>query len=174
MFDLHLYLGCLVKRRSLSLGDGARKDILRWVTHGPEGDIVSLYTTLPWAALCDEVAKLKIDLRAGRLLELRKAANSNSGPEGSNAGLLPPLLPPPRTNEKAPKSRRLESHFDHGGGGNRRREEGCEKFNPDATLSHTLRKLLKTSSRLVPSCPRPSHRSERAYGNLTATALSQF
>lgn len=26
------------------------------ITHGPEGDIVDLYTTLPWAALCGEVA----------------------------------------------------------------------------------------------------------------------
>ncbi len=50
----------------LSLADGARRDILRWITHGPEGDIVSLYTTLPWDALCAEVAKLKIDVRAGQ------------------------------------------------------------------------------------------------------------
>ena len=32
---------------SLALADGARKDVLRWITHGPEGDIVDLYTTLP-------------------------------------------------------------------------------------------------------------------------------
>jgi integrase len=60
---------------SLSLADGARRDILRWITHGPEGDIVSLYTSLPWTALCEEVAKLNIALRAGQVLELRKAAN---------------------------------------------------------------------------------------------------
>ena len=47
---------------SLAIADGARKDILRWVTHGPEGDIVDLYTTLPWHTLCEEVARLKIDL----------------------------------------------------------------------------------------------------------------
>jgi integrase len=33
---------------SLALADGARNDVLRWVTHGPDGDIVDLYTTLPW------------------------------------------------------------------------------------------------------------------------------
>jgi len=54
---------------------GARKDLLRWVTHGPEGDKVSLYTTLPWPALCDEVTKLRIELREGRLLEFRKVAS---------------------------------------------------------------------------------------------------
>jgi len=50
-------------------GDGARKDVLRWVTHGATGDIVDLYTTLPWAALCVEVQKLRIELREGRVLE---------------------------------------------------------------------------------------------------------
>lgn len=28
---------------SLAQADGARRDILRWITHGPEGDIVSDY-----------------------------------------------------------------------------------------------------------------------------------
>src|SRR5216684_1832273 len=59
---------------SLAQADGARKDILRWITHGPEGDIVSLYTTLPWDALCAEVAKLRVELREGRLLEFPKVA----------------------------------------------------------------------------------------------------
>jgi len=49
---------------SLAQADGARKDVLRWVTHGPTGDIVDLYTTLPWATLCEEVVKLRITLQA--------------------------------------------------------------------------------------------------------------
>jgi integrase len=102
---------------SLAQADGARKDILRWVTHGPDGDIVSLYTTLPWATLCEEVAKLKIGLRKGTLIALPKAANSGGG----DGDLLHPLLQTHRVNEKALKSRGLESHFDHGGGGNRTR-----------------------------------------------------
>ena len=60
---------------SLAQADGARKDILRWITHGPDGDIVSVYTTLPWNALCEEVAKLRIVLRADRLIQLPKAAS---------------------------------------------------------------------------------------------------
>jgi hypothetical protein len=35
------------------------------VTHGPRGNIVDLYTTLPWELLCDQVGKLRIDVRAG-------------------------------------------------------------------------------------------------------------
>jgi len=61
---------------SLALSDGARKDILRWVTHGPTGDIMDLYTTLPWTALCGEVAKLAISLPKGEVIALRKAAGS--------------------------------------------------------------------------------------------------
>jgi hypothetical protein len=49
--------------RRLVLADGADRDKLAWVTHGPKGDIVSLYTTLPWESLCTEVAKLKVELR---------------------------------------------------------------------------------------------------------------
>jgi integrase len=33
---------------SIARADGARPDILRWVTHGPTGDITDQYTTLPW------------------------------------------------------------------------------------------------------------------------------
>ena len=32
-------------------------DLLETITHGPRGDIVSVYTTFPWPALCEEVKK---------------------------------------------------------------------------------------------------------------------
>ncbi|ATB26896.1 integrase family protein [Melittangium boletus DSM 14713] len=48
---------------SLALADGADRDKLAWVTHGPKGDIVSLHTTRPRESLCTEVAKLKVELR---------------------------------------------------------------------------------------------------------------
>ncbi len=49
---------------SLRLGDGARSDILRWVTHSrPRTATIDDYTTLVWNPLCDEVAKLRIELR---------------------------------------------------------------------------------------------------------------
>jgi integrase len=56
---------------SLAMADGARKDVLRWVTHGPSGDVVDAYTTLPWTALCAEVGKLHLTPRHlnGRVLE---------------------------------------------------------------------------------------------------------
>src|SRR6476661_645145 len=49
---------------SLCLGDGGRADILRWVTHSrPRTATIDDYTTLVWNPLCEEVAKLRIDLR---------------------------------------------------------------------------------------------------------------
>jgi len=57
---------------SLVQAGGARKDILRWVTHGPTGDIMDLYTTLPWPAVCAEVAKL--DVRLGPEAEGKESA----------------------------------------------------------------------------------------------------
>lgn len=45
---------------SLAIGDGARRDLLHWVTHGADSSIMDLYTTPPWAALCEAVAALKI------------------------------------------------------------------------------------------------------------------
>jgi integrase len=54
---------------TLAQVDGARRDLLEAVTHGPRGDIVSMYTSFPWPALCEEVAKLKIGLRQGILLD---------------------------------------------------------------------------------------------------------
>ena len=54
---------------TLAQVDGARRDLLETISHGPRGDIISVYTTFPWPALCAEVAKLKIALREGKVIE---------------------------------------------------------------------------------------------------------
>ncbi|MFP2960256.1 tyrosine-type recombinase/integrase [Myxococcus sp. 1LA] len=43
-----------------ALEDGARKELLRWVTHGPGGDIVDSYTSPSWQVRCEQVALLKL------------------------------------------------------------------------------------------------------------------
>lgn len=48
---------------SLAQAAGARKDILEHITHGPRGNIMHVYTTLPWDALCEAVACLQIRRR---------------------------------------------------------------------------------------------------------------
>jgi integrase len=40
---------------------GAHRDLLRVVSHGTKGDIMSGYTRATWAALCGEVAKLRVE-----------------------------------------------------------------------------------------------------------------
>ena len=40
----------------LARAAGARLDLLRWITHGPSGDIMDTYTTVPWTTLCEQVA----------------------------------------------------------------------------------------------------------------------
>ncbi len=60
---------------SLAQDDGASPEVLRWITHTPAGaDIVASYTTLRWPTLCEAVAKLKVELREGEVVPLRRAA----------------------------------------------------------------------------------------------------
>jgi hypothetical protein len=51
---------------TLAQVDGARRDLLETITHGPRGNIINVYTTFPWPAPCGKVAKLRIKkVRAG-------------------------------------------------------------------------------------------------------------
>ena len=45
---------------SLCRQDGARDDLLKWVTHGRPPGIMDVYTTPPWPALCAQVQVLDI------------------------------------------------------------------------------------------------------------------
>ena len=76
---------------SLCRADGGRGDILRFITHGPnKGDVFDSYTTLPWEALCTEVAKLRINLSgsdvvAGRASSEIATSNDPVHPRGDAA-----------------------------------------------------------------------------------------
>lgn len=62
---------------SLSIADGASKDILRWATHAPDSwDIVDKYTSMEWQALCREISKLdlkRVPAPATNLFPITKA-----------------------------------------------------------------------------------------------------
>lgn len=63
---------------SLARGDGANGELLKWVTHGPPNEeVIDLYTTPPWPSLCAEVAKLRVQVRAGKVLRLPKVATAS-------------------------------------------------------------------------------------------------
>lgn len=61
---------------TLARTDGANPDILKWITHGPTEAILDVYTSFPWEALCTEIAKLRLELREGRIVQLRKVAST--------------------------------------------------------------------------------------------------
>jgi hypothetical protein len=53
---------------TLAQEDGARRDVLKVITHAPDAaDVMSLYTTYPWPTLCAELAKLDITLPGPRV-----------------------------------------------------------------------------------------------------------
>lgn len=58
---------------TLARTDGARRDVLEVITHGPRGNIVDIYTSLPWPLLCEEVAKLRLELLQGQVIELPRS-----------------------------------------------------------------------------------------------------
>jgi len=64
---------------SLARADGARKDLLEMVTHGQRGDIMDIYTSMPWPALCEEVAKLDVELYAGQVVALSAVTGGRPG-----------------------------------------------------------------------------------------------
>lgn len=55
---------------TLARTDGAIDGLLRWVTHGPTSDMIDVYSSPPWSALCAEVSKLNISVREGTLLPM--------------------------------------------------------------------------------------------------------
>jgi len=66
---------------TLARADGARADLLKMVTHDQKKDIINIYTSMPWAPLCEEVAKLRVQRRTGQLFVLPKAASGEDEPQ---------------------------------------------------------------------------------------------
>lgn len=65
---------------SLMRTDGAPVDMVKLITHGPSGDIIDDYTTMPWEPFCEAVLRLKVSLREGRLMQLPKAVGAPLSP----------------------------------------------------------------------------------------------
>jgi Phage integrase, N-terminal SAM-like domain len=45
---------------TLARVDGARRDVLEQITHAPRGNILDLYTSLPWPTLCEAIQCLNV------------------------------------------------------------------------------------------------------------------
>jgi integrase len=84
---------------SLCMSDGARKEILKWVTHSrPKEDQIDDYTTLLWSPLCEEVAKLQVQRRRDE--PGKKGADTGGAAEKGDAGAL--RVTPQVTSPSAP------------------------------------------------------------------------
>jgi hypothetical protein len=54
---------------TLAQVDGARRDLLETISHGPRGDNINVYSPFPCPALCAEVAMLKIAVLEGQVIQ---------------------------------------------------------------------------------------------------------
>jgi len=70
---------------TLAQVDGARKEVLEAISHGPRGDIVSVYTSFPWPVLCDAVGRLKIRWGRPEIADLQTATRYTAVTADENA-----------------------------------------------------------------------------------------
>jgi integrase len=61
---------------TLARADGADRDVLRVITHGPPSDVIDLYTSWPWATLCAAVSCLRIGRLGGPVAEVHNGVHT--------------------------------------------------------------------------------------------------
>lgn len=96
---------------SLAQADGARRDVLRWVTHGGSSDVMDLYTTIPWEARCEAVACLRLGSARGMGKYTAAAANPAESCPAEGQPVTPTVTVPDGENEKAPGFSNLGPSF---------------------------------------------------------------
>jgi integrase len=141
---------------SLARTDGARKDILELCTHTPrKGGAIDLYTTFPWEALCEEVAKLKVRRQTshGDVVPLRAMAASEQNQ---------PVAPAAFYRFSTAERNEMNSQGKSGGGaGSRTRVRKCCRAAPTCVSDvlglapgHAHRKALPGASSSCVFAPR--------------------
>jgi hypothetical protein len=72
---------------TLAQVDGARRDVLKAITHGlSETDVMNLYTSFPWPTLCEAIACLRIELPN------RTRTPADASPANTNEEMAPLAL----------------------------------------------------------------------------------
>jgi integrase len=62
---------------TLARADGARPDLLHFITHGPSASMMDLYSSPPWATLCEQISCLRISLRDRAVTPLRAVSSGS-------------------------------------------------------------------------------------------------
>ncbi len=76
---------------SLARTDGARADVLEEITHAKRGDIMNLYTELPWAILCEAVSCLRITIPGAPSPDDGHPADSRRASSAAEQRLVEPV-----------------------------------------------------------------------------------
>lgn len=71
---------------TLARVDGARKDVLEQITHGARGNILDMYTTLPWPTLCEAIQCLRLKRLNGEECMQRMAEMARWNAESNGQG----------------------------------------------------------------------------------------
>lgn len=75
---------------SLCRAGGADRDVVKAITHGPSTDVLDMYTTYPWATLCDAVLRFPVTRPSGEVVALdRTIHRTAAATETKNPGGYP-------------------------------------------------------------------------------------
>jgi integrase len=85
---------------TLARADGARPDLLRWVTHGPSGSMQDLYTSPPWATLCEQVSCLQLGPKGNAPVAVIRPRNHPAVTDAAARSTARGLLAPGRSPRK--------------------------------------------------------------------------
>lgn len=60
--------------------DCTRDHIFKWISHGPSKKMLDVYSTFPWATICEEIMPLKLRLLEGKVLPMVAVSGAPEAP----------------------------------------------------------------------------------------------
>ena len=78
--DFHSFRRAMI---TIARTDGARAELLERVTHNSAGEMIDAYTYFGWEALCSAVSCMRVQVRRGEVIPLRRAAGEDTRGDAS-------------------------------------------------------------------------------------------
>ncbi len=82
--DFHSFRRAMI---TLCRTDGARVDVLERITHNAAGAMIDAYTYFGWPELCAAVSVLRLAVRRGLVLPLRRVAGGDASGDAAGSGV---------------------------------------------------------------------------------------